>query len=417
MARLSVAALAIACLAAVHPTTAAPEPPTTAGAAHRLSLDDAVRIGMERNGRLRVTVAEVRAAAEAAKAAGKPPPLTLTLEPASLVEQLFGALGHVFDLSGKRKYRSRAAENELVAAVAGADEFRLELKAAIRTSYWGLALCRLRQTERGALRNTAAVLLQAAQEQAAAGAIARSEVAEREADLARADLELVEAGAAVETAQASLNVLLAQPVGTSLDLTDPPRLADTDLPPLADLTARALAARPVITRVEALVAAARNLRRADRRERLPDIEAALVREDEVTYGRLGFQLPLVDFGSIRHTVRAAIAREDGAAAQAELTRQEVEAEVASAHRRLAAAQSAERDWSGRLVPLARQRVEQARRRHECGAAAVGEVLTAQQEASEVAIGALDALEEALVAQAALARALGTDDLPNESDTR
>jgi len=69
------------------------------------------------------------------------------------------------------------------------------------------------------------------------------------------------------------------------------------------------------------------------------------------------------------------------------------------------------------VPLARQRVEQSRRRHERGAAAVGEVLTAQQEASEVAIGALDALEEALVAQAALARALGTDDLPNESDAR
>lgn len=414
MARPVMAALAIACLAAARSTTAV-ELPQAIEVTHQLSLDDAIRIGMERNGRLRVTVAEVRAAAEAAKAAGKPPPLTLALEPASLVEQFFGALAHVFDLSGKRKYRSRAAGNELVAAVAGADEFRLELKAAIQTSYWGLALSRLRLAERKAARDMAAALLAAARGQAAAGAIAHAEVAHAEADLARADLELVEAGTAVEAAEAGLNVLLAQPVGTPLDLTDPPRLADADLPPLADLTARALVSRPAITRVKALVAAARNLRRADRRERLPDIEAALVREDEVTYGRLGLQLPIVDFGSIRHTVRAAVAREDVAAAQAELTRQEVEAEVASAHRRLAAARSAESDWSRRLVPLARQRVEQARRRRECGAASATEVLVAERAASEAAVAALDALEEALVAQAALTRALGIDDLANESD--
>lgn len=370
-----------------------------------LSVDDAVAYALEHNARLQVAAAHARAAEERAEAAGKRDPIRFSLNPATILEQATAFITDVLGLSNKRKHASRVARHELAVVLASNAEFELELIASVKSTYWAVSLAR---SDLLALRTDverAGAVRAHAQRLHEAGATDRMSVELAEIRLSAAEAALAEGAARLDTAQANLYMLLGIPLAAELDLVDAPALELIQPPPSEDLVALAQAWRPAVERVMALVGAAEAGVGVARAERLPEVSLGVGWEESQLFGYADVQFPLLDFGSIRHNIRANEA--DRRAAELELAalRQELGVEVLSAHNRLVSAQVVARaaaDDAARREALA----EAARARLGAGAAALTEVLDAQSEASESLRALYEAQLSLLDAAASLERSVG-----------
>lgn len=371
-----------------------------------LTADQAVEQALANNARLRVMAAEALAARERAEAAGRPDPIRLSLNPATILEQVGATISQVLGISSKRKYASRAARHELAALLAGHEEYRLELVAATRFAYWELDVAqRLVEALEEDLAD-ADELARSAASLADAGAVPRDEVVVEQAERADASDALITARGAERAARAQLALLLGAPATTLLVATDDPTPEPVLLPPTVDLVNEALSRRPALAEVAALEAAARDGVGLARAERDPEVGVGLAFEDLRLFGAASIDLPAIDFGSIRHSVAASRASAEAAAAEAEVVRQEIEAEVtlsvAALEQALARVEVLERE----RLPRRRTLLEAAERRYAAGAETGRTVVVARREYNAARRERLDACLGVLAATAGLERAIG-----------
>jgi len=371
-----------------------------------LTAQEAVARALEANAQLAVQAAELAAAEAEAKAAGRPEPVRLALSPASIIEQLEAAVSSVLDLSGRRKWASRAARHELAATVAGNEEFRLELVAGTRAAYWQLRLAQDRELLAAAQATLARRTRDAAARLAQAGVGRRIDLDRAENDLREAELEQQAAAAEVRQAQAQLAALLALPPEAQLVATD-------DVPPSAapavsglELQQRALASRPVMVQMAELARAALARVGISASEGKPDLELSLEREEGMNFGRALLDLPLIDFGTLRHGRRAARARAEAALAEAKVVEADIRAEVQSAAEALQSAATVEERLATDLIPRQASILAGLQRGYEARAVPLLDVLEAQTALQELERKRLDAVAERLDCQVRLERSLG-----------
>lgn len=386
-------------VAVVPPTCGQPGPLA-------LTAEEAVDRALLANAELAVRAAELAAAQAEAKAAGRPPPVTLSLSPATIWEQLEAAVSAVLDISGRRKWASRAARHELTATVAGNEEFRLELAASTRSSYWRLRVAQER-LEVAEQRVRLAEELQESTARLVAAGVARGVDRDRaEGELAEARLEVQRAQAAIRHAQTALAALLYLPPETQLQAVDhfPEQLAE--VPSGADIQEIAISSRPAMREVGALAQAALARTSIAGVERYPDLEISLEREEEVNFGRALLELPLIDFGTMKHGRRAAKARAEAALIEVDVVEAEIRREAQSAADGLSAAGTAEQRLSEELIPRQEGIVSRLQRGYESRSVSYLDVLDAQRTLNELRAERLDAAMDRLDAQVRLERALG-----------
>ncbi len=371
-----------------------------------LTVDGAVTMAMSHNVQMSVQAAELMAATAEAKAAGRPEPIRLSLSPASIWDNLEAAVSAVLDLSGRRKWASRAARHELAATVAGNEEFRLELAAATRSTYWHLRSSQERLMLAG--ENLAVVLeIQTAFARLVEEGMGRQvdlDQATSDSSAARGEQEL--AAASVREAQADLAMLIGVAPETDIAASDDLDLSLPTLPSGPELQDVALGSRPAMRRVQSLARASLASAHIAGAEHYPDLEVSLEREEGVNFGRGLLDLPLIDFGSIRHGKRAAHAYAQAAVAEVDVIEAEIRQEVQSAAVALKAAMQCERRLAAELLPRGEDLLGRLERAREAGSINRLEVLEARGQLMELRFEWLDAVEERLTATVRVERAVG-----------
>lgn len=371
-----------------------------------LTAAEAVELALGQNAALRVRAAEVEAARERATSLGKPPPIEFSLSLTSIIEELEWVVSKLFGFIGQRKYASKAARAEHAALIAGNAEFLLELTAATKAAYWSLALAdraidiadtKVQQSEQ--IRDATQALVDA-------GAGMQLDVARAEAELLAAEQEAISTRTMRQAANATLALLLGERPHRLLIPTEEAARADRDLPSGEVLQEVALAERPAVTRLQALAQAARQGINIARAERIPRIAIGATREDEVRFGFLDFSFPLIDLGSIRHSVRSARWTEKAIRAELEVTRQQIRVEVEGALTRLTEANQRLTTITAERIPRQEEIVARVRTGYDLQALILLDLLDAQRQLNDLRTEQLAAWDDYFTAAAGLERAIG-----------
>lgn len=225
-------------------------------------------------------------------------PASTSSGPDPMTMRMLG-VGQTFPYPGKLSLRRRAAERELDAARADADAARLEVTRDVRRAYYDIAY-----TDRAleiVERNGVVLLdvIKAAEVRYAVGSGAQPDVLRARVEAARLGEEAVALLEERRAAVAALNVVLDLPTETPLEGAAVPdriaraavsdsagkirfvsaslgsRAADSPLPPLAALQARAVERSPVLRAHEAMISAQTARVELARKDYLPDFDFSL----------------------------------------------------------------------------------------------------------------------------------------------
>jgi len=412
--------IAISCVLALHaagsladdtPKVPASVVITAHSAPQKLSVEQAVRLGLERNPQ----VLSARAAEEAARANYRSfaafPGVQLGVthtEGTSTAPSLTGApndtfvdVGETLDTSGQRRYQAAGAGAQWVSARYALAETRLALEQQIRDAYWGLAAARAQsQAALDALHDVEKVHdLTVTQEQA--GASPHADVVRSSIDVANARQAYEAALGAERVALAALNTLLARPPLEPVELEDTlspsaaiPELIP-NLPDVKELQRLALQNRPIVRQAQEATRSARYAVLQAKASQFPDVTVDYERSLQHPAGSetvlLGAHFPILDFGSIRESIRSAAAAERQAKAQEEQTQQQVAQQVAQAWSDYVQARRIAASYREEVLEPSLRLLEMARIGYQQGATGILPVIDAETTLRNARIGAINAL--------------------------
>lgn len=352
------------------PTVGGPMPAYAAGDAipQPLTEAEAVRVGLAHNPQITAAAAGVASAQATYRSQAAFPPVTLGVTNVTgtsaaptlngTTSDTFFDLGGTLDVSGQRRLQAAGSRATFGAANFQLQETRLTLAQQIRDAYWSLAAAQA-QTQYAAesLRDVQRIN-ELTRLQLDAGAAPRVDALRSSIDLANAQQAYLTAQGSERAALAALNVLLARaptaPLVLAANLATPtttatigtapasgpspavtavPAVTLPPLPDLPELTRSALAHRPAVQAAAQQVRAAEYGVKGARAARLPDLTVDYERSlrDPIATVVLGARLPVLDFGSIRQSVRAAEQSRRQAVAQQQQAEQQVVQQVAQAH--------------------------------------------------------------------------------------
>lgn len=401
-----------------------------------LTIDEAVKIGVENAFAVRSAQADVRRAEAVARqtSGGLFGPKFNALgtytrfdERASLGAGVEGAidskqlqflLSFPVDITGVR--RTNVSGLRLLADASRSDlAAQIEaVKSGIRSAYYGVlrasALVRVADEQLGASRDR----LERTKRRFEVGQVARFDVIRLETEVTRAESGVTSSKNDLRLAKNALNNLLARPIDTDFEPVDV-----LTIPSVADgpdgIVAAAHRVRPEVRAASTRVEALSRLRRAEEGGLLPSlnlnashtrvIDPGPFERDRRSTAGAEIAWPVWDGGVTRG--RVAAAREDERQAQIALeqTKLNVALDVRQAIVRLENASA--------LLATARKQVEQetealriANLRFEEGAGILLDVTTAQASLTAAKSDEVTARYEVLSAFAALQRAVGTDDI-------
>ncbi|MCX6359707.1 MAG: TolC family protein [Armatimonadetes bacterium] len=371
--------------------------------AQELSLAEAQRLALQHNTKLASARLASEVASHAVRTARSLPAPDITLAP-----PLVGRVGsdaelevtQDLQLNGARAARVRVAGHEARAAGLDAQASERDLLLQVRQAYWALAAAQERLRLRREDTDRLAELHRAVRRQVEVGSAPGSQVLKSEVEMARArqaqaraDLEMADAGAA-------LNLLLHRAPDAAVRAVDP-------LPATASAPASAFV-RPELAAAEARVLAGRSQEALRVAELRPDVAVQARMETLRGVGGAAalIRLPLLDWGAarsdglrLRTLTRLQEKERDGVRAR-------TEAEATAARRATDAAAASAALYRDEIIPRAEQLAALAHKGYERGATGFLEVLEAQRTLQAVRTEYEDALADLARANAQLTWASG-----------
>ncbi|NMO14620.1 TolC family protein [Pyxidicoccus fallax] len=382
-----------------------------------LTLDEALRLALERNPDVRAVEAEVGAArarqAGASLLLRNNPELEAALGPrrdgGDSTMQYGVSLTQPVEVGGQRAARREEAQALHIAAEARLVAQRVSLVAQVREAF-GRALAAGAQVELAAEAvELAGQALQAAEERYREGDASRIEVNTARVEAGRARRERLVAEGRRKVALGALMLLVGLEADESVAVQGTLEPASTGpLPELSQWMTRARDGR------RELVVAREELRAAEAGERLaareaipsPRLGVAYNREEDahIVQGTLGLTLPLFQRNQAERG--AARARAIQARAALEGMERRVAQEVQLAMERRRVADEALRSFTGEVLEAARENAELATEGYRAGQLDFLQLVLLRREALEARRGHIEALEELNAASAELERVVG-----------
>jgi outer membrane protein TolC len=316
---------------------------------------------------------------------------------------------------GERRAGLDAARARQAGAEADTIATRADVRLSVQSAFYALAAAQDLQTvaEKNLARTESHYRLAQARRQA--GAVPHADELRMQAEVASAQLQLLNAQSRVRVALGQLNTAMGRPAETPLAIaaptTLPPPPAGTDL---ATAMQRALASRPELKSGDKRTEAARAAVTAARASRAPKLRAdgsfgwndtVWTPETREWQAGLSIDLPIFDAGS--RTSRVARSKAEAAREEASLEnrRLQVRQEV------WVAASELDRAWSSiaaneTSVRASEESLRVERERYQTGAAVITDLLDTQTSLARAEASLAEARWSYLTARAAFDRAVG-----------
>jgi cobalt-zinc-cadmium efflux system outer membrane protein len=318
----------------------------------------------------------------------------------------------LFELGGKRRFRTLEAAGERQRAAAELDAARLELAYQVQLAY-------LAAQEGEALRDQAAQAVQLAEQfrnavktQFEAGEVPRTQVIRSEIEVAAREQVQDEAAAELETRLTALKSLVGIPFTTSV--TVPATLATPPVEPALETWRTLASARPEVQVARAEIAARQAAVRGARATRVPDLFVtgthASLEQWPGNSVRAGFTFPFLDRGVLRAQRQEAEAAASASEAELQERLRTGEQELQTAYDQLLRATGRLQRYRAGQLERVKELAELAQTGYEAGLTSYLEVLDAQRAQYEAQAGYLHAVAEAARARLALERAAGSPQL-------
>jgi outer membrane protein TolC len=388
-----------------------------------LTVDEAVRIGLANNPQVAAGRAGVASAQANYKSLAILPPLTLSathVQGTSTAPTLNGTnndtfldLGETFDVSGQRRYQAAGANATYAATLFQFQESLVALEQQIRDAYWSLAAAQAQTGIADTGLKEAERLHDLTVKQEQAGSAPRGDVIRSSIDLANARQTLITAKGAERTALVTFNNLIAVPPATpetlaanlSAENANPP---DIQLPSLEDLTKQALDTRPLLKSATEQAVAANYGVKQEEASRLPDFTVDYQRSVKQSFDTVlfGLSIPILDFGSISQSIRAARESRKQAEFQRTKTKQQVEQQAAQARSDLDNALQAAASYKKEILDPSVTLLGMAQLGYSQGATGILPVIDAESTIRNGRVGYIDALLAVYKAQDEVLAAIG-----------
>ena len=391
-----------------------------AGAQTALTVDDAVKEGLQNNPQAAAALAGVRSALASYRSLAVLSPVTLGashIQGTSTAPTLNGTnndtfldLGETVDLSGQRRYQAAGANATYKSTLYQYQETLLGLEQQIRDAYWSLAAAQS-QTRFGieSLKEAQHVYdLTVKQQQA--GASPTGDVVRSSIDVANAKQSLITAQSAERTALFAFNTLLAKPPSTpetlAEDFSHEPVVV---LPRIEELGKQSQENRPLLKSAQEQSNAAKYPVRQAEASHWPDLTVDFQRSttQEINSLIFGLSFPLLDFGSVSQSVRAAKETRKQVQAQEVQTQQQVAQQVAQAHADLESALQAASSYKKEILDPSETLLTMARLGYSQGATGILPVIDAESTIRNARVGYINALLAVYKAQDEVLAATGT----------
>jgi outer membrane protein TolC len=320
----------------------------------------------------------------------------------------------VLDLSGQRRYGAASATEQYRATFYQFHETILGLEQQIRDAYWTLAAARGQAQIATVSLKEAQRIYDLTVKQEQAGSSPKSDVIRSSIDVANAKQILLASQAADRSAQISFNVLLSQPPTTpvmlSSDLTQDTAAVPIELPgSIEDLNKQALAERPLLKAANSQAVAAKYFVQQAESTRLPDLnidfQKSVVHSTNLMV--FGLSFPLLDFGSVGHSIRAAKELKKQADAVKIQTEHEVIRQVAQAYTDLKYAIEAASSYKKDILYPSVTLLSMAQLGYQQGATGILPIIDAESTIRNARVGYITSLLSVYKAQDELQAALGT----------
>ena len=382
-----------------------------------LTSDDAVKYGFEHNPQLVAARAGVASARGTYRSLASLPPVTLgaTLQQGKATDpDTFLDFGEVLDLSGQRRYGAAGANEQYRAAFYQYHETLVGLEQQIRDGYWTLAAAQGQtQIATVGLKEARRVYdLTVKQEQA--GSSPKSDVIRSSIDVANAKQTLIAAQNAEHSALYTFNTLLAKspatPTTLASDLTLNSAIVVAQLPGTPEsLTQQALVNRPLVKAVASQALAAKYAVQQAEASRMPDLNIDFQKSVVAPRNSLLFSVsfPLLDFGSVSHSIRAAKELRKQAEAVQLLTQQEVSRQVAQAYEDLKTAIESANSYKKDILDPSVTLLGMAQLGYQQGATGILPIIDAESTIRNARVGYIASLLAVYKAQDELMAATGT----------
>ena len=318
----------------------------------------------------------------------------------------------LFELGGKRRFRTLTAEGERQRAAAELEVARLELAYQVRLAY-------LAALEGQALRDQAAQYVrlaerfrEAAKAQFDAGEVPRTQVNRSEIEVAAREQVRDEAAAELETRLTALKSLVGIPYTTSVAV--PAELTAPPVEPALETWRTVAFSRPEVQVARAEIAARQAAVRMAGAARVPDLFVtgthASVEQWPRNSVRAGFTFPVLDRGLLRSQKDEAKALASASEAELRERVRTVEQELQTAYDQLIRATGRLQRYRSGQLERVKELAELAQTGYEAGLTSYLEVLDAQRAQNEAQAGYYRALADASRARLALERAAGSPQL-------
>lgn len=394
-----------------------------------LTVEQAVEIGLQRNPQVAGGAAGVDAARASYRALATLNPLTLgathvqgtstgpTLN--SNTSDTFLDLSETIDTSGQRRFQAAGANSTFRSARFQFQETLLGLEQQIRDAYWSLAAAQAQVRVADLGLREAQRVFDLVVKQVDAGASPRADAIRSSVDVANAKQTLITAQGAEKSAMTALNTLLARSPTSPTPLAD--RLDEATAAPdvaqesVETLIQRALVNRPLLKSSAEQVRAAGYAVEQAGASRFPDLTVDYeksLQDPSVAAFLATVSFPLVDFGSVRESIKASRAARRQSEAQHMQTEQQVDQQVVQAHDDLATALLVAASYRKEILEPSATLVDMARLGYSEGLTGILPVLDAEATVRNARVGFINALLAVYKGQDEVLAAIGRPAVPD-----
>lgn len=307
-------------------------------------------------------------------------------------------LGETIDLSGQRRYGAAGADATFKSVRFQFFETLLSLEQQIRDAYWSLAAAQAQTRIADTSLKEAQRVYDLTIKQEQAGTAPRGDVIRSSIDVANAKQTLLAAQGSETSALVAFNSLLARTPMTSaalaVDLAGEAAVPPTlPLPSIEDMNRQALENRPLLkSAVEQSNAAKFAVRQAEA-GMFPDLTVDYQRSttQRIDTFLFGISFPLLDFGSVKQSIKSARESRRQVDAVQTQTKQQVLQQTAQAHADLENALQAAASYKREILDPSVTLLDMAQLGYKQGATGILPVIDAESTIRNARVGYIAAL--------------------------